>query len=242
MIELIYGFIFILIAIILSIKEELKLERELLVSAILALIQLIFLGYVLIYVFKYGGMAFTYLIMSIMVLTATYIVYNKIEINHKRKMFIYLLLTFLSIAIVTLSILIFSKIVPYEPRYIIPLMGMAIGNSTNTVHIALDKIIDHIKSNRDELWGYLSLGAGEFQALKPFMTIAIKSSIVPSMNMAKSVGIIFIPGAMTGMILSGVDPLYAAKIQIIIMWMILGNALLSGLILFYIGYKELIKI
>ena len=242
MIELIYGFIFILIAIILSIKEELKLERELLVSAILALIQLIFLGYVLIYVFKYGGMAFTYLIMSIMVLTATYIVYNKIEINHKRKMFIYLLLTFLSIAIVTLSILIFSKIVPYEPRYIIPLMGMAIGNSTNTVHIALDKIIDHIKSNRDVLWGYLALGASEFQALKPFMKVAIKSSIVPSMNMVKSVGIIFIPGAMTGMILSGVDPLYAAKIQIIIMWMILGNALLSGLILFYIGYKELIKV
>ncbi|MBW9221933.1 iron export ABC transporter permease subunit FetB [Methanothermococcus sp. SCGC AD-155-C09] len=242
MIELIYGFIFILIAIILSIKEELKLERELLVSAILALIQLIFLGYVLIYVFKYGGMAFTYLIISIMILTATYIVDSKIGIKHKRKMFIYLLLTFLIITIMTLSILVFSKIIPYEPRYIIPLMGMAIGNSTNTVHIALDKIIDHIKSNRGVLWGYLALGASEFQALKPFMTVAIKSSIVPSMNMAKSVGIIFIPGAMTGMILSGVDPLYAAKIQIIIMWMILGNALLSGLILFYISYKELIKV
>jgi len=242
MIELIYGFIFILIAIILSIKENLKLERELLVSAILAFIQLIFLGYVLIYVFEYGGMAFTYLIICIMILTATYIVNNKIKVIHKRKMFIYLFLTFLIITIITLSILVFSKIIPYEPKYVIPLMGMAIGNSMNTVHLALDKIIDHIKSNRDELWGYLSLGAGEFQALKPFMTIAIKSSIMPTINRAKSVGIIFIPGAMTGMILSGVDPLYAAKIQIIIMWMILGNALLSELILFYISYKELIKI
>ena len=121
-------------------------------------------------------------------------------------------------------------------------MGMVIGNSMNTIHLALDKIVDHIRSNRDILWGYLALGASEFQALKPFMRVAITSSLIPKINMTKSVGIIFIPGAMTGMLLSGADPLYAAKIQVMIMWMILGNALLSGLILCYLSYRELIRI
>ena len=245
MMELIYGFIFIFIAIILSIKEEIKLEKDILYAAFLALVQLIMLGYVLIYVFEYGGMIITYIIVLVMILTATYIVNSKISTKIKGNkwfMFFYIFLTLLTVALFTLIVWKFSYIVPYEPRYIIPLMGMIVGNSMNTIHLALDKIIDHIRSNRDVLWGYLALGASEFQALKPFMKVAITSAVIPNMNMTKSVGIIFIPGTMTGMLLSGVDPLYAAKIQVIIMWMILGTALLSGLILCYLSYRELIRI
>jgi len=245
MIELIYGFIFIFVAVILSIREDIRLEGEILYSAFLALIQLIMLGYVLIYVFEYGGMITTYVIILIMILTATYIVNNKIstKINsNKRFMFFYISLTILIVALFTLMLLRFSNIIPYESRYIIPLMGMVIGNSMNTIHLALDKIVDHIRSNRDILWGYLALGASEFQALKPFMRVAITSSLIPKINMTKSVGIIFIPGTMTGLLLSGVDPLYAAKVQIIIMWMLLGTGLLSGLILCYLSYRELVRI
>jgi len=243
MVELIYGFIFILIAVFLSIKEDIGLEREILYAAFLALVQLIMLGYVLLYVFNYG-MLLTYVMILIMILTATYIIYSKIgeKVGSKRNMFIYILLTLLTVTLFTLVILKLSSLIPYKPRYIIPLMGMVIGNSMNTLHLALDKIVDHIRSNREILWGYLALGASEFQALKPFMKVAITSALIPKMNMTKSVGIIFIPGTMTGMLLSGADPLYAAKIQVIIMWMILGTALLASLILCYLSYRELIRI
>jgi len=243
MVELIYGFIFILIAVFLSIKEDIGLEREILYAAFLALVQLIMLGYVLLYVFNYG-MLLTYVMILIMILTATYIIYSKIgeKVGSKRNMFIYILLTLLTVTLFTLVVLKLSSLIPYKPRYIIPLMGMVIGNSMNTLHLALDKIVDHIRSNREILWGYLALGASEFQALKPFMKVAITSALIPKMNMTKSVGIIFIPGTMTGMLLSGADPLYAAKIQVIIMWMILGTALLASLILCYLSYRELIRI
>ncbi|MBW9223998.1 iron export ABC transporter permease subunit FetB [Methanothermococcus sp. SCGC AD-155-E23] len=243
MVELIYGFIFILIAVFLSIKEDIGLEREILYAAFLALVQLIMLGYVLLYVFNYG-MLLTYVMILIMILTATYIIYSKIgeKVGSKRNMFIYILLTLITVTLFTLVILKLSSLIPYKPRYIIPLMGMVIGNSMNTLHLALDKIVDHIRSNREILWGYLALGASEFQALKPFMKVAITSALIPKMNMTKSVGIIFIPGTMTGMLLSGADPLYAAKIQVIIMWMILGTALLASLILCYLSYRELIRI
>ncbi|HIP15997.1 MAG TPA: iron export ABC transporter permease subunit FetB [Methanothermococcus okinawensis] len=249
MVELIYGFIFILIAIILSIKEEIRLEKEILYSAILALIQLIILGYVLIYIFEYGGIVITYIMVLLMILTATYIVNSKMNAKikenkryNKRYMFLYISLTLLTVTFFTLMVLRFSHVVPYEPRYLIPLIGMIVGNSMNAIHLVLDKIVDHIRSNRSILWGYLALGASEFQALRPFMRVAITSSVTPMMNMMKSVGIIFIPGAMTGMILAGADPLYAAKIQVIIMWMVLGTALLSGLILCYLSYRELIRL
>jgi len=242
--ELIYGFIFIMIAVFLSIKEDIGLEREILYAAFLALVQLIMLGYVLIYVFNYGGMLITYVMILVMILTATYIVYSKVckKIGNKRNLFLYISLTLLTVTLFTLIVFKLSSLIPYQPRYIIPLMGMVIGNSMNTLHLALDKIIDHIRSNREILWGYLALGASEFQALKPFMKVAITSAIIPKMNMTKSVGIIFIPGTMTGMLLSGADPLYAAKIQVVIMWMILGTALLASLILCYLSYRELIRI
>ncbi|WP_421078321.1 iron export ABC transporter permease subunit FetB [Methanothermococcus sp. Ax23] len=239
--NLIYSFIFVIVALALSFKEKLGTEKEILFVSILALIQLFILGYILIHIFTLG-MAFAYLLMLIMIFVASYIVNKEVKLSNKKKLFSCLFLTYLTTAIVSLLILIFSNIVPYEPRYVIPLMGMVIGNSMNTVHLTLNKIIDIIKSNRNELWGYLSLGATEFQALKPFMKNAINSAIIPQMNRTKSVGIIFIPGAMTGMILSGADPIYAAEIQIVIMWMILSGAVISGLLICYLIYKELVKV
>jgi putative ABC transport system permease protein len=239
--NLIYSFVFVIVAMVLAFKEKLGIEKDILFVSILALVQLFILGYILTYIFSLG-MAFAYLLMLIMIFVATYIVNKDVKLNNKKKLFPSLFLTYLTTAIVSLTILVFSKIVPYEPRYVIPLMGMAIGNSMNTVHLTLNKIIDIIKSNRNELWGYISLGATDFQALKPFMRNAINSAIIPQMNRTKSVGIIFIPGAMTGMILSGANPVYAAEIQIVIMWMILSGALISGLLICYLMYKELIKI
>ena len=239
--KLIYSFIFVIVAMIIAFKEKLGIEKEILYASILALIQLFVLGYILTYIFSLG-MAFAYFLMFIMIFVASYMVNKKIKLPHKKKLFFCLFITYLTTAIVSLLILIFSKVIPYQPRYVIPLMGMVIGNSMNTVHLTLDKIIDIVKSNRNELWGYLALGASEFQALKPFMKNAINSAIIPQMNRTKSVGIIFIPGAMTGMLLSGANPLYAAEIQIVIMWMILSGAVISGLLICYLIYKDLVKI
>ncbi len=239
--KLIYSFIFVIVAMIIAFKEKLGIEKEILYASILALIQLFVLGYILTYIFSLG-MAFAYFLMFIMIFVASYMVNKKIKLPHKKKLFFCLFITYLTTATVSLLILIFSKVIPYQPRYVIPLMGMVIGNSMNTVHLTLDKIIDIVKSNRNELWGYLALGASEFQALKPFMKNAINSAIIPQMNRTKSVGIIFIPGAMTGMLLSGANPLYAAEIQIVIMWMILSGAVISGLLICYLIYKDLVKI
>nr|WP_157200680.1 iron export ABC transporter permease subunit FetB [Methanocaldococcus fervens] len=241
LIELVYAFIFVIIAVIIAHREELDIEKKIIYVSILALIQLIVLGFVLLYVFSYG-MIGAFLMISVMITLASFLIMKEINLKNRKKLFISLFITFLTTATVSLVILIISKIIKFEPSYVIPLMGMVIGNAMNTIHLTLDKIIDSVKSERDILWGYLALGATEIEALKPFIKNAVKSALIPQMNRTKSVGVIFIPGAMVGMLLSGANPLYAAKIQIVIMWMILSSAVISGVLICYLMHKEIVKV
>jgi putative ABC transport system permease protein len=105
--NLIYSFIFVIVALVLAFKEKLGIEKEILFVSILALIQLFILGYILIYIFTFG-MAFAYLLMLIMIFVASYIVNKEIKLPNKKMLFSYLFLTYLATAIVSLLILIFS--------------------------------------------------------------------------------------------------------------------------------------
>ena len=240
LIELTYAFAFVIVAVLIAYREKLGIEKKILYVSILALIQLFILGFVLLYIFA-SGMIGAFLMIFVMIILASYLIMREIELKNKTKLFISLFITFLTTTTVSLAILIIPKVVKFEPVYVIPLMGMVIGNTMNTVHLALDKIIDMVKSERDVLWGYLALGASEIEALRPFIKNAVKSAIIPQMNRTKSVGVIFIPGAMVGMLLSGANPIYAAEIQIIIMWMVLSSAIISGILICYLMYKDMIR-
>ena len=240
LIELTYAFAFVIIAVLIAYREKLGIEKKILYVSILALIQLFILGFILVYIFA-SGMIGAFLMIFVMIILASYLVMKEVELKNKTKLFISLFATFLTTTSVTLAILLIPKVVEFKPVYIIPLIGMVIGNTMNTTHLALDKIIDLVRSERDVLWGYLALGASEIEALRPFVKNAVKSAIIPQMNRTKSVGIIFIPGAMVGMLLSGANPIYAAEIQIIIMWMVLSSALISGMLICYLMYKDIIR-
>ncbi len=239
--KLVYSSIFIILAILLSFKEKIGIEKELFSASIISLIQLSIMGYFLITLFSLG-MTVAYFLILLMIIVASNRVTNKIKEIPKKKMFLYSFNTMLAITIISSIILTLSKTVPYEPQYIIPLIGMVVGNSLDVVTLTLDRLINNIKSNRGELWGYMALGATDLQSIKPFINKSIKSALIPQMNRTKTAGIVFIPGAMTGMIIGGADPLYAATIQIVIMWMILSGALMSALIICYISYKDVIKL
>ncbi len=240
-IKLLYAFAFVIVAIVIAYIEKLGIEKEIFYVSILALIQLFILGYALLYIFSLGMMG-AFLMISVMITVASYLIMKEIKLKHKKKLFLSLFVTFLTTTIISLIILVFSDVIKFEPIYVIPLMGMVVGNTMNTVHLTLDKIIDLVKSERDILWGYLALGATELTALKPFIKNAVKSAIIPQMNRTKSVGVIFIPGAMVGMLLSGANPIYAAEIQIVIMWMILSSSIISGILICYLMYKEIIRV
>ncbi len=178
------------------------------------LIQLILIGYVLTYIFESDSPYLVVLVLSIMLIAASMISLRPVQ---KRQKSLYLY-AFISIAVggvftlvvVTLGVLELSFW--YEPRILIPLAGMIFANSMNAVSIAAERF----ESELSRKVGYIDARA-----------TAYKASLIPIINALFAVGLVSLPGMMTGQILSGVDPLIAVRYQMMVMLMILGSAGIS---------------
>ena len=125
-------------------------------------------------------------------------------------------------------------IFPFEARYIVPTGSIFIGNAMNISSLAIDRYRGEIKNRRGEIEAYLALGASPELAVAPSFKQGILSALIPSIDSMKNLGMVWIPGVMTGMILSGGDPIEAASIQIAIFTSIFVAGLIaSNLMLHY---------
>ena len=144
-------------------------------------------------------------------------------------------------ATVALSVLAFSGAMRLSPQFIIPLSGMAFGNSMTICALALDRLIREVKLNKTAIETMLSLGASSKQALEKFERMSIKAALIPNIDSLKTLGIIFIPGAMSGLLIAGTDPLVAAEYQIIVYLMIIGGGIVSSLLVSTITRKKILS-
>ncbi len=124
----------------------------------------------------------------------------------------------------------------WEPRYIIPLMGMVLGNALTALSLTLDRVTNDLEVRRAEVDSWLALGATKWEAARPIVADAIRTGMIPIINTMSVAGIVALPGMMTGQILAGQPPMEAVMYQIVVMFMIAGAcamaALLSGLLAF----------
>jgi putative ABC transport system permease protein len=132
-------------------------------------------------------------------------------------------------ALLTLGILIGLGIFAFTAQQTIPIAGMVIGNSMNVCTLVMRRIQDEIEARRAEIEAALALGATGRQAVAPYLKIALQSGMTPIIDSTKTVGLIQLPGAMTGMILAGASPLEAVQLQLIVMYMLIGAAAFTGL-------------
>jgi putative ABC transport system permease protein len=126
----------------------------------------------------------------------------------------------------------------YEPHYLIPLAGMVIGNSMNGSTLAIERIDSEIQLRKMEIEAYLALGATARQAAGNCLKAAMKAALIPTINSMMVVGIVALPGMMTGQILSGTSPIIAVKYQIIIMYMIALSVAISSFILVNLRFNR----
>ncbi|MCO7175376.1 ABC transporter permease [Sporolactobacillus kofuensis] len=215
--------------------QKLKLEKETLISVIRAVIQLVAVGYVLTFVFGIKHPAFTTFLLLFMTFNAAY---NAAKRGKEIKRG--LLISFLSIAIgtlVTLIILILSGIIHYEPYQIIPIGGMIISNAMVALGLCYKQMAAEFKARRDEIETKLALGADILPSSKDIIRDCIKTGMVPTIDSAKTLGIVSLPGMMTGLILAGTSPLEAIKYQIMVTFMLLSTTAISSFIACYLAYK-----
>ena len=108
----------------------------------------------------------------------------------------------------------------YEPQYVIPLLGMILGNSLTGIALGLDRFLDHLSTRHAEIELRLAFGATRREALAAPLRDAVRTGMVPIINAMAAAGIVSLPGMMTGQILAGAPPLQAVSYQIVVMFMI----------------------
>lgn len=231
--DLMIGFCLILISIGLSKWKDLRLEKDLLIAGLRTFLQLIGMGFLLKYVFESNHSVFILAFILIMLLVAVWTVVSKQTIN-KSGLSIIVGISLLASSGVTLFIVtqIIINIEPwFSPQYLIPIAGMILGNSMNGASLAIDRLDSDIKDKKDKIEALLCLGATSSQAGSKLIKSSMKAALIPMLNTMLVVGIVSIPGIMTGQILSGVSPLTAVKYQIIIMYMLAFSIILTSYII-----------
>jgi len=226
----------VIITLVFSYSQKLKLEKEIIFSAIRAVVQLVAVGYVLEYIFGFKSPIFTTLLLLFMTFNASYNAAKRGKaIKHG------IMISFLSIisgTIVTLTILIISKIIAYEPFQIIPISGMIISNSMVALGLCYKQITSDFKNKREEIETKLSLGADILPSSIGIIRDSIKTGMLPTIDSAKTLGIVSLPGMMTGLILAGVSPVEAIKYQIMVTFMLLSTTSISSFIACYLSYRS----
>lgn len=132
-------------------------------------------------------------------------------------------------SVTVLVVLAVSGAMPLEPQFIVPLAGMVFGNSMRICSLSLDRLVREVRLNKPVVETTLSLGANSQQAMESYGRMSVRAALIPTIDNLKTLGIIFIPGAMAGLLMGGVDPVVAAEYQIIIFLMIVGGGIISAL-------------
>lgn len=235
-ISLIIASILILIPIFISYKEHLGLEKEIIVSILRAIVQLLVVGYILDLIFGLKNPICTIILILIMMINAA--------INTRKRgqgIKNVVSISFVSMAvgtIITMTILVLSGAIKFVPNEIIPVAGMVISNSMVAIGLSYRNLNNNFKNKREEVEVKLSLGADIKEASKEILRDSIKIAIIPTIDSAKTLGIVSLPGMMTGLILGGTSPLIAIKFQIMVTFMILSSSSISTMLATYICYKD----
>jgi len=231
----------ILINAAISVALKLNLERRLLIASLRTVIQLLLIGFVLEWIFETTRWYLVALILLTMSLIAGFA-----AVSRTSRRFAGIRLSSV-IAVTTSSWLITaialtSIIRPerwYQPQYCIPLLGMILGNSLNGISLGLDRLTAELADRRDRVELLLTLGATRWEAANAPIREAVRTGMIPIINSMMVVGLVSLPGMMTGQLLAGALPLGAVRYQIVIMFLIAAATALSTVLAVLLSYRKL---
>jgi putative ABC transport system permease protein len=210
----------VVVAIAISRWRRIGLEKDMGVATVRSFVQLVAVGYVLNFVFNGHGWL-TVAAVAVMVVTAALTSGSRARRVPGARVVAGAAISLATVA--TLGVLAALRIVPVSARAIIPLGSMIISSAMNTTSLVMTRFYDDLAANRREIEARLSLAQSSRQAALPWQRTALRSGMIPTVDQTKVVGLVALPGAMTGMILAGASPLAAIRLQLVVMYMLLGG-------------------
>ncbi len=227
---------FVLIAIGISRWQQADLERDLFIATVRSFIQLILIGYALQLIFQQDNPLWTLASLLVMIVIA-----GRTSGQRARKTPNAHTVALVAIGVgsaLTIGILVLLRVFDFVPRDIIPIGGMVVGNAMTTATLVITRLTDDYYDQRLLIESRLALGATSRQASLDQFRRSLRSAMVPIVDTTKTVGLIKLPGAMTGMILAGASPMQAVQLQLIVMYMLVGASTFTGLIAAYLTYRQ----
>jgi putative ABC transport system permease protein len=218
----------IAIAIAASYWRKADLEQDIAVAVIRSFVQLTAVGYVIQGIFNSDSLALVVALLAFMVVFGAWTARGRAK--GVPRAFMPLLIALGVAAAATLGIVLVLGVFPAKPRYLVPVGGMVIGNAMTSASVALNRLGDEIRDKAGLIEATLALGATAQQATTRLVARSLRSGLIPLIDQTKTTGVVFFPGTMVGAILGGATPLSAVRLQLILLWTLMGAASLSSLI------------
>jgi len=224
----------------LSIALSLGLMKTLLIATVRTYLQLIAMGLVLVWVFKINEAWLVLALFTFMLVMTARVLLQRVKHKPPHIFFSTLSAVVLSGVFVTFSVttLVIQVDPWYDARYILTIGGMVLGNSMNGIALSLERLFDDLHKRAEEVQQLIALGATPWEATFPSLRTALSAGLMPTINSMSAVGLVFIPGMMTGQLVAGADPIYAAKYQIVIMLMISAATSIGAILSLYWAYRK----
>ncbi|WP_165394904.1 ABC transporter permease [Methanofollis fontis] len=220
--------VLVVIVLVISRRFELRLEREITVASVRAIVQLLIVVLVIAAVFTTDNLLLVLIVLIGMAVVAAHTSATRVKSGTGG-----MAVTLPAIGVGSgtgMGILILLGVVPLEPEFIIPVGSMTIGGSMIECSLSLDRFAGEMRAHAAEVETALCLGATPGEAAAPYARESVRASLIPSIDRLRTLGIVVLPGTMAGMIIAGIDPFWAAEYQLVIMFLLLSAGLLTSII------------
>lgn len=216
----------VLIAIAVARWWRIPVAKDMALGSVRSFVQLVAVGYALHFIFDLQSIWLIFLTIGVMIVVGAHAASTRAE--KLRGGFIVALISIVTGSVLTLGVMLLIDIINFEARYVIPLSGMVVSNSMNASALTVNRLVTDLRDNRLAIETSLSLGLSWRKASQKYLRTASIAGMISILNFMKTAGIVALPGAMTGMILAGAEPLDAVLLQIVVAYMLLSaNAITS---------------
>jgi putative ABC transport system permease protein len=229
-----------------SVGLRLGLERRLLLAAVRTVVQLLLIGLVLLWIFAPGRpWYFVVGLATVMTLIAGGAAVRRTERRY-RGVWLDSVISMWASSWLVAAVALFGAIrvqqhggAWFPPQYVIPLLGMILGNTLNGISLGFDRLGEELDGKRDQVETALALGATRWEAARGAIQTAVRTGMIPTINSMMVVGLVSLPGMMTGQLLGGMNAMQAVMYQIVIMFVIAAGTALGTVCIVLLSYRRL---
>jgi putative ABC transport system permease protein len=224
------------VAAAISLWRDADLERDIGIALVRSFVQLTAIGYVIQAIFDADSLALVLALLTVMVVFGAFTARSRA--SRVPAAFLPLLVALALAAAATLGLVVGLGIFDATPRYLVPVGGMVIGNAMTASAVALNRLGDEMSDSRARIEATLALGATSREAAAPHVRRSLRSGMIALVDSTKTTGLIFFPGTMVGMLLAGADPVDAVRLQLILLYTLLGSVAIAALVSTTLAYRN----